>query len=143
MDRPTSPLVPHCQDISDPSRRCRSVSSPKCLYTKRSPISATAELLLARLASVSITCCMPKCIVHDEATRWKGQFKQQSRAEDVHRMIAALNRGRHLCSAGRPSRWALANISSSFFFLLSSPNLSGRRLDVYHTLAHGVALVRI
>ena len=39
---------------------------------------------------------------------------------------------------------------SSFFLLLllllsffSSPNLSGRRLDVYHTLAHGVALVRI
>ena len=36
---------------------------------------------------------------------------------------------------------------SSFFFLLlsffSSPNLSGQRLDVYHTLAHGVALVRI
>ena len=34
----------------------------------------------------------------------------------------------------------------SFFFFLSffsSPNLSGRRLDVYHTLAHGVALVRI
>ena len=29
---------------------------------------------------------------------------------------------------------------SSFF---SSPNLSGRRLDVYHTLAHGVALVRV
>jgi len=36
--------------------------------------------------------------------------------------------------------------SSCFFFLssfFSSPNLSGRRLDVYHTLAHGVALVRI
>jgi len=33
--------------------------------------------------------------------------------------------------------------SSSFFFFFSSPNLSGRRLDVYHTLAHGVALVRI
>ena len=32
----------------------------------------------------------------------------------------------------------------SFFFLLfSSPNLSGRRLDVYHTSTHGVALVRI
>jgi len=29
---------------------------------------------------------------------------------------------------------------SSFF---SSPNLSGRRLDVYRTLTHGVALVRI
>ena len=37
-------------------------------------------------------------------------------------------------------------VVSSFFFLFSffsSPNLSGRRLDVYHTLAHGVALVRI
>ena len=34
-------------------------------------------------------------------------------------------------------------LSSSSFF--SSSNLSGRRLDVYHTLAHGVtvALVRI
>jgi len=30
--------------------------------------------------------------------------------------------------------------SSSFF---SSPNLSGRRLDVYHTSTHGVVLVRI
>ena len=30
---------------------------------------------------------------------------------------------------------------SSFFFF--SPNLSGRRLDVYHTSTHGVALVRI
>jgi len=29
----------------------------------------------------------------------------------------------------------------SFFF--SSPNLSGQRLDVYHTSTHGVALVRI
>jgi len=31
-------------------------------------------------------------------------------------------------------------LSSSFF---SSPNLGGRRLDVYHTSTHGVALVRI
>jgi len=32
-----------------------------------------------------------------------------------------------------------------YFFLssFSSPNLSGRRLDVYHTFTHGVALVRI
>ena len=34
----------------------------------------------------------------------------------------------------------IANILVLFF---SSPNLSGRRLDVYHTVAHGVALVRI
>ena len=31
--------------------------------------------------------------------------------------------------------------SSSFFF--PSPNLGGRRLDVYRTSTHGVALVRI
>jgi len=55
---------------------------------------------------------------------------------------AALNRGRHLYSAGRPSRWALAHILvlSCFFFLLSfvfsSPNLSGRRSNVYHTSTH-------
>jgi len=30
--------------------------------------------------------------------------------------FAALNRGRHLYSAGRPSRWALAHISSSYLF---------------------------
>jgi len=29
------------------------------------------------------------------------------------------------------------------FFLFSSPNLSGRRLDVYHTATHDVVLVRI
>ena len=33
-------------------------------------------------------------------------------------------------------------VSSSIFFI-SSPNLSRRRLDVYHTSRHGVALVRI
>jgi len=30
-----------------------------------------------------------------------------------------------------------------YFSFFSSPNLSGRRLDVYHTSAHGVALVPI
>jgi len=32
---------------------------------------------------------------------------------------AALNRGRHLYSAGRPSRWAFAHISSCFMILVS------------------------
>ena len=31
--------------------------------------------------------------------------------------FAALNRGRHLCSAGRPSRWALAHILVYFIYL--------------------------
>ena len=40
-----------------------------------------------------------------------------------------------------PSNFFLS--SSIFLFFYSSPNLSGRRLDVYHTSTHGVALVRI
>jgi len=31
---------------------------------------------------------------------------------------AALNRGPYLYSAGRPSRWALAHISSLFYFMM-------------------------
>jgi len=34
-------------------------------------------------------------------------------------------------------------VSFFFFLLFSSPNLSGRRLDVCHTSTHGVALVQI
>jgi len=47
-------------------------------------------------------------------------------------MVALCNRADH-------------NIFMLFLLLLlfSLPTLSGRRLDVYHTLAHGVALVRI
>jgi len=37
----------------------------------------------------------------------------------------------------------LSLVLSSFFLLFSSPNLGRRRLDVYHTSTHGVALVRI
>jgi len=35
----------------------------------------------------------------------------------LHSQTPALNRGRHLYSAGRPSRWALAHISSSTSFI--------------------------
>ena len=31
--------------------------------------------------------------------------------------FAALNRGRHLCSAGRPSRWALAHILVHVYYV--------------------------
>ena len=50
-------------------------------------------------------------------------------------MVALCNRADHYYI------FALKFLSSSFFY--SSPNLSGRRLDVYHTSTHGVALVRI
>jgi len=39
--------------------------------------------------------------------------------------------------------FALWFLLSSSFFFFSSPNLSGRRLDVCHTSTQGVALVRI
>ena len=39
--------------------------------------------------------------------------------------------------------FALWFLSIYLLPLFSSPNLSGRRLDVYHTSTHGVALVRI
>ena len=56
-------------------------------------------------------------------------------------MVALCNRADHYIFM----LWFV--LLSSYFFLLlsffSSPNLSGRRLDVYHISAHGVALVRI
>ena len=39
--------------------------------------------------------------------------------------------------------FALWFLSSSFFRFYSSPNLSGRRFDVYRTSTHAVALLRI
>jgi len=38
---------------------------------------------------------------------------------------------------------AVVSIFLLSFFCFSSPNLNGRRLDVYHTSTHDVALVRI
>jgi len=51
-------------------------------------------------------------------------------------MVALCNRADHYI-------FVLWFLSSSIFFFYSSPNLSGCRLDVYHTSTHGVALVRI
>jgi len=49
-------------------------------------------------------------------------------------MVALCNRADHYIFA----LWFLLS-----FFFFSSPNLSRRRLDVYHTSTHGVALARI
>ena len=52
-------------------------------------------------------------------------------------MVALWNRADHFI-------FILSFVLLSFFFLLfSSPNLSGRTLDVYHTSTHDVTLVRI
>ena len=49
---------------------------------------------------------------------------------------AAFNRGHHLYSAGRPSRWALAHISSLIIFImLCQPHKKGRQsYDLSHQL---------
>jgi len=49
-------------------------------------------------------------------------------------MVAVWNRADHYIFI----LWFL-----SIFYLFSSPNVSGRTLDNYHTSTHGVALVRI
>ena len=43
-----------------------------------------------------------------------GNVTERQSSSERQRNFAALNKGRHLCSAGRPSRWALAHISSFF-----------------------------
>ena len=53
-------------------------------------------------------------------------------------MAALCNRAGHYTFAV----WFLSSVYLSFY-LFSSPNLSGHRLDVYHTSTHGVARVRI
>ena len=52
-------------------------------------------------------------------------------------MAALCNRGTNIFL---PCDFYLLSI---FYLLFSSPNLSGHRLDVYHTSTHGVALVQI
>jgi len=56
---------------------------------------------------------------------------------DMLIMVALSNRADHYIF----TLWFLSSCLLSFF--LSSPNLSGRRLDVYHISTHDVALVRI
>jgi len=47
----------------------------------------------------------------------------------------------HPMEQGRPLYFHPVVSSSIYLLFFSSPNLSGRRLDVYHTSSHGVALV--
>jgi len=67
------------------------------------------------------------------AQAWAGQPVQQVRPQTVHLLWPP-------CVAYADIIFVLLLLLLSFF---SSPNLSGRRLDVYHTSTRGVALVRI
>ena len=73
------------------------------------------------------------------AKEWAWQHLADTELSLLFIMVALCNRADHYIFA----LWFLSSSSSSIFFFYSSPNLSGRRLDVYHTSTHGVALVRI
>jgi len=46
---------------------------------------------------------------------WQRYYTASSIGRQLN--FVALNRGRHLCSAGRPSRWALAHILVGYYFV--------------------------
>jgi len=48
---------------------------------------------------------------------WQRYYTASSSGRQLN--LAALNRGCHLCSAGRPSRWALAHILVDLVFNMS------------------------
>ena len=82
-----------------------------------------------------VNTCQPrhfrdKCRTHSRPIAYK--------ITNVLFMVVLCNRADHYIF----TLWFLSFFFLSFFFF-SSPNLSGRRLDVYHTYTHGVALVRI
>ena len=54
-------------------------------------------------------------------------------------MVALCNRADHYIFM----LWFVVVLLLLLLLFFSSPNLSRRRLDVYHTSTHGVALVRI
>ena len=68
---------------------------------------------------------------------WEELFNHSFALALVVFMAALCNR------AGQAIIFLPCGFFLSSIFLFSSPNLSGRRLDVHHTLTHGVALVRI
>jgi len=100
-------------------------------------------------SSTTFTQCVPESTEFGEMTQNKGHYVVQGPTRSpilVH--IESSNTTSYLWSPYvirqtiifLPCDFYLSFLLPSFF---SSPNLSGRRLDVYHTYTHGVALVRI
>jgi len=95
----------HCQAISSQLRRILTIGknllssniSPTCSYNMVNFGPLVAEI-------VSLVW-----------STWTNFNVCRVLAALLHSQTAALNRGRHLYSAGRPSHWALAHISSSLF----------------------------
>ena len=103
----------------------------KNITSARAPAAASAriapKICLGQLQTIYSE--RPKCYPNP-FTSGGVMAERVNIVQTCHNVFAILGEA----SASSPSN------SSSFF---SSPNLSRRRLDVYHTSTHGVALVRI
>ena len=129
---------------------CRSPNSTRPTRpTNYEEVSDTPTILTCqdglKVANFLVTSWrLPRNICYEEVTTNWSQWKLASCTHDVS--FSAYLWSPYVI--GRPYIFSCCGL---FFLLLlllllllfSSPNLSGRRLDVYHTLAHGVALVRI
>jgi len=81
--------------------------------------------------------------ISQREARKPGQVGEVKQRRDLLFMVALCNRADYYIFIVFLSSFFFLSFFFFFFFFFSSPNLSGRRLDVYHTLAHGVAFVRI
>ena len=93
---------------------------------------------------------LPEAVLSERRGFLTGQHVVQSRRrQGRHRTTVSTSSPRHVFMAALCNRGAIIFLPCSFFLSssssssFSSPNLSGRRMDVYHTSKHGVALVRI
>jgi len=81
---------------------------------------------------IKFACCTEFCLVGNSRITSFGSYLLHI-ADSVVVMAALHSRCGHYIFV----------LFLSIFYLFSSPNLSGRRLDVYHTSTRGMALVQI
>ena len=105
-------IAQHCRAISSQLRHILT-SGKSMLSSNVSPIRSYNMVNFGPLAAEIVS------LVWGTPTNFNG-FRVL--AALLHSQTAALNRGRHVYSAGRPSRWALAHISSwpVYLYLVST-----------------------
>ena len=150
-----SPLLPLMGDRSDPPLQ-KSLTSTNF----RSTNAIFYRLAIRSWASITRSLCYScaTCSVHFRATQivWQGRlwgclFKHLvflyssccscSFSPFYYFVSSYMTQIIMVAVCNRADHYIFILFLSSFFF--SSSNLSGWRLDVYHTSTHGVALVRI
>jgi len=110
-----------------------------------SSTSKTVPCLMHRNTAKNILCTANHSVKSlcgiNKFTAWYNISSVEARHPSWRRIVNALVLRNHIVLF----MVALCNRADHYIFALfiSSPNLSGRRLDVYHTSTHSVALVRI